>query len=111
MKVSSKQHPEDQPFTKPFPLRNGVFVALRSGDFYSPDSWDITKVTRYKRDIVKNRPFLSLRCGHFGFYIGWKVFGVDTDNQRAMPGINPEDVYVGSVAIQGFTMRFSRNVS
>ena len=100
----------EQPLTSPFPLTDGVFFTVRSGDYYSPDSWDIMKVSSYDRGVVKNRPFLSARKGRFGFYIGWKVYGVDTDNQRAMPGIFPEDVYSGSVAIQGCTIRFSRNV-
>lgn len=33
MNVTSLQWPKDQPLTSPFPLRNGVFVALRSGDY------------------------------------------------------------------------------
>ena len=108
--VTSIQWPKDQPLTSPFPLRNGVFVALRSGDFYSPDSWDLAKVSKYRRSTVRNRPFVSVRSGRFGAYLGWKVYGVDTDNQRAMPGIFPSDVYPGSVAIQGCTIRFSGSV-
>ena len=111
MQVSSIHWPKDQPLTSPFPLRNGVFVALRSGDFYSPDSWDVKKVSKYRRGKVRNRPFVSARCGRYGAYIGWKVYGVDTDNQRAMPGIFPSDVYPGSVAIQGCTIRFTRGLS
>ena len=97
----------DQPQTTPFPITRGLFFTIRSGDFYSPDSWDFHKVTRYTRGYVRNRPFLSFRWGSFGFYIGWKFYGVDTYNQLAMPGINVEDVYPGSIAIQGFTVRFT----
>lgn len=100
----------EQPLTAPFPLTNGVFVAVRSGDFYSPDSWNPLEVRNYCRGQVRFRPFLSARRGRFGFYVGWKVYGVDTENQARMPGIKPEDVYPGSVALQGFTLRFSGSV-
>ena len=101
------QNRPEQPPTSPFPLTNGVFIAIRSGDFYSPDSWDPLKVTTYSRGWVNHRPFISVRFGKFGFYLGWKVYGVDTENQRSMPGIGSEDVYPGSLAIQGFTLRFT----
>lgn len=103
-------YPAAQPLTSPFPVRNGIFFAIRSGDFYSPDSWDIKKVRDFRRGTVRYRPFFSARLGMFGAYIGWKVYGVDTDNQRAMPGIFPSDVYPGSVAIQGCTIRFSGSI-
>ena len=99
-----------QPLTSPFPVTNGVFLAIRSGDFYSPDSWDVTKVTKYRRGKVRYRPFASIRFGRFGAYLGNKLYGVDTENQRAMPGINPEDVYSGSIALQGCTIRFTRGL-
>lgn len=100
----------EQPPTSPFPVTDGWFVVVRSGDFYSPNSWKPLEVTMYSRGRVKNRPFVSWRRGRFGFYLGWKVYGVDTENQRAMPGINPEDVFDGSIAIQGCTIRFSSSV-
>ena len=111
MNVTSLHWPRDQPLTAPFPLRNGVFIALRSGAFYSPDSWDVAKVSKFRRGKVRNRPYFSARAGRFGMYAGWKVYGVDTDNQRAMPGIAPSDVYPGSVAIQGCTLRFTRGLT
>lgn len=100
----------EQPLTKPFPATNGLFVAVRSGHFYSPNSWKPLEVTMYTRGLVHNRLFVSFRWNRFGFYIGWKVYGVDTDNQAMMPGIDDSDVFVGSVAIQGFTIRFSTSV-
>jgi hypothetical protein len=95
------------PWTNPFPERTGFIFALRGGDYYSPDSW--TTPTDYTRGYMSYPilPFFSARVGRFGFYIGWKVYGVDTENQRAMPGITDADVYDGSVAIQGFTLRFT----
>lgn len=109
MNVRSLHWPSDQPLTRPFPLRNGVLVALRSGDLYSPDSWSQPK--HYTRSTKPTwRPYLAVRWGKFGFYIGWKVFGVDGEQLKTFPGLNSEDVYQGSVAMQGFTVRFSANV-
>ena len=99
----------DQPLTKPFPATDGVFVAFRSGDLYSPDSW--SKPTRCYRTFASiPRPFLSFKWGRFGFYFGWKVWGCDTEKQLVQIGINPIEVYQGSVAMQGFTLRFSTSV-
>jgi hypothetical protein len=97
----------DQPLTSPFPLTDGVFFTLRKGDLYSPDSW--SNPTRCYRTFVRwiPRPFLSFRRGSFGFYIGWKCWGCDTEKQLVQVGINPTEVYAGSVAMQGFTLRFT----
>lgn len=109
MNVQSLQWPKDQPLTSPFPLRNGIFVALRSGDLYSPDSWQNTK--HYTRQTnARWRPYFSARYGRFGFYVGWKTWGCDTEKQVNAPGILPEEVYKGSVAMQGCTARFSGKV-
>lgn len=98
----------DQPLTSPFPLRDGFFFALRSGDLCSPDSWKTP--VRVRRAYVRFRPFASFRRGSFGFYLGWKAFGVDNEDLKRFPAINPSEVYPGSVALQGLTIRFSRNV-
>lgn len=52
-------------------------------------------------------PFFSVRIGRFGFYIGWKVFGVDSPAYKDYPGVNPSEVYDGSQAFSGLTMRFT----
>lgn len=102
--------PADQPLTSPFPVKDGWFFALRSGDFLSPDSWQ--KPVFVRRDYLRMpRPFLSFRRGRFGFYVGWKAFGVDNEDLKKFPSVNPAEVYVGSVALQGFTLRFSANVA
>lgn len=97
----------EQPLTDPFPDTNGLFVTFRTGDLYSPDSWSNT--TQCYRTFVKwlPRPFVSFRYNKFGFYIGWKVWGCDTEKQLLQIGINPIEVYSGSVAMQGFTLRFT----
>lgn len=100
----------EQPLTKPFPATDGWLIALRKGDLYSPDSWALP--TRCYRTFVRwiPRPFIAFRRGSFGFYIGWKVWGCDTGKQLVQVGINPMEVYAGSVAMQGCTVRFSRAV-
>ena len=102
--------PEDQPLTKPFPATDGWLLALRTGDLYSPDSWAHT--TRVYRSFVRwiPRPFLAWRRGKLGFYVGWKVWGCDTEKQIGALGIAEREVYPGSVAMQGCTMRFSTSV-
>jgi len=114
MKVFGYATDAPEQWTAPFPESNGIKLRLLGGDVYSPDSWNPAKVTRFKRDYYRwpCRLFFSARYGRFGFYIGCgKVYGVDTDNQRDMPGIFPSDVYPGSVAIQGCTVRFSGSVA
>lgn len=99
-----------QPLTKPFPVSDGAFFALRTGDLCSPNSWAApTRVRRAWLSIP--RPFLSWRRGARGFYVGWKVFGCDLDHYKAFPAINPAEVYRGSIAMQGFTIRFSTNIA
>ena len=108
MNVTSLQWPKDQPLTSPFPLRNGVFVALRSGDLCSPDSWQAP--VHVRRAWIYLRPFFSARFGKFGMYVGWKTYGVDGEHMLKFPSINPAEVYAGSVAIQGCTIRFTRGL-
>lgn len=107
------------PWTNPFPTidtddgipgEDGFIWALRGGDVCSPDSWGLpVHVKRwYCRWPVL--PFFSYRRGRFGFYIGWKCFGVDNVALKGFPSINQAEVYDGSVALQGFTWRFSLNL-
>jgi hypothetical protein len=112
MKVFGWQSRKDQPLTSPFPVKDGFFFALRGGDVFAADNWKEPKWVSRSYWFVPLRFFLSYRRGSFGFYIGnAKVFGVDTDNQKEYIGLNPaKDIYVGSVAMQGFTWRFSRTV-
>lgn len=98
------------PWTNPFPVANGFIFALRGGDVCSPDSWQKpTRVHRRFHDWPL-LPFVSARYGRFGFYLGWKVFGVDNEDLKAFPSINPAEVFDGSYAMQGFTWRFSRHI-
>lgn len=108
--VTHYSNRKNQPLTSPFPVTDGWFFAIRSGDFYSPNSWKTDEVTMFTRGKISRRPYLSYRRGRFGFYVGWKVYGVDTENQDLMPGIHDEDTYPGSVALQGCTIRFSTSI-
>lgn len=107
---------DPQPWTNPFPAddtddgfpgADGFIWALRGGDLCSPDSWKVP--TRVRRDYWRCPvlPFFSWRRGRFGFYIGWKVFGVDVEDLKKFPSVNPAEVYDGSAAMQGFTWRFT----
>lgn len=100
----------EQFIKKPFPMTDGWWLMLNKGDLYSPDSWADTK--RCYRTFVRwiPRPFLAYRKGSFGFYVGWKIWGCDTDPQLKQIGINPKEVFPGSIAMQGCTIRFSENV-
>ena len=98
----------DQPPTSPFPATDGWFIAIRTGDLCSPDSWK--EPTRVRRDYIYYRPFVSFRKGRFGFYVGWKVFGADNEDLKKFPSVNPAEVYQGSIAMQGLTIRFSTSV-
>lgn len=102
--------PERQFIKKPFPNTSGVWVMFNKGDLYSPDSWSTP--TRCYRTMVRwlPRPYVALRWGRFGFYLGWKIWGCDTEKQLVQIGINAKEVYPGSMAMQGFTWRASRNV-
>lgn len=42
-------------------------------------------------------PFFCLHIGRFGFYIGFKIYGVDHPLYKNY--MNPDDVYVGSQAL------------
>ena len=98
-------------WTAPFPTASGYKLRLMGGDEVSPDDWH--RPTRVRRRYFRFpcRPFFSMRIGRFGFYIGsGKVFGVDNEDLKKFPSINPVEVYVGSQAIQGWTVRFTGNV-
>lgn len=69
----------------------GCSLWWRGGDVFSPSGWN----TR----------------GRFGFYIGWKAFGADSDAYKDFPGINADEIYSGSVALTGFTARFTTKLA
>lgn len=93
-------------WTAPYPAADGRKFRLLRGDLLSPDSWQ--KPIHVRRAWLSiPRPFFSWRKGRFGFYIGWKVFGVDNEDLKKFPSVNPAEVYVGSIAMQGFTWRFT----
>jgi hypothetical protein len=96
-------------WTNPFPEKDGYKFRLLRGDLFSPDSWQ--KPVHVRRAwLTIPRPYFSFRHGRFGFYIGWKVFGVDNEDLKKFPSVNPAEVYVGSIAMQGFTWRFTRGL-
>ena len=111
---------DPQPWTNPFPAEDtndgipgvdGFIWALRGGDVLSPDSW--SKPTRVQRRYfwLPVRWFFAFRKGRYGGYIGnGKVFGADGEQLKAFPSVNPAEVYPGSIAMQGFTWRFTNKL-
>lgn len=71
---------------------------------YLPDT---TERVYHPRAVL---PFFTWRAGRFGGYMGYKAYGFDSAAYLDFPGVNSFDVYTGSVALSGFTLRFSRNV-
>lgn len=126
MIVFGPRWPADQPLTSPFPLRNGLFFALRGGDHAHPSYFTLrpeatagqepgwfNAIPLHVRRLYfpfPVLPFLSARWGRFGFYVGWKAFGVDSEQYKDFPGVNPNEVFAGSVALQGCTIRFTRGL-
>lgn len=115
-------------WTAPFPeARVGFKARLLGGDLLSPDvssgamrpgreregrNWFTVIPDTVRRAVhgKPRKPFVSVRVGRFGFYLGHKVFGVDSEAYRDYPLVRPEDVYDGSRAITGFTARMSFNL-
>lgn len=119
-------------WTNPFPEADtvdgikgadGFIIALRGGDTVSGAGWELrgeatagSKPNYFNAIPSRVRriffwlpllPFLSVRWGRFGFYIGFKVFGFDSPAYKDWPGVNPREVYEGSLALTGFTFRFT----
>lgn len=107
----------------------GIKLRLMGGDLLSPDILGSGKLRPdtpigAKRDFFNvlpgtvhrsvyekpRKPFLSVRVGRFGFYIGHKVFGVDSEKYKDFPLVAPEDVHFGSQTLSGFTIRGSRSI-
>lgn len=125
MKIFGRSN-DPRPWTNPFPERDtrdgipgtdGFLWALRGGDlvspvgltgsFFGPPPPAITR--RWISRAVL--PFFAARRGRFGFYVGWKAYGFDSPAYLKWPSITPADVFEGSIALQGFTMRFSGSLA
>ena len=111
-------------WTAPYPPATGFKLRLIKGDLVSPKleggtprpGRALEKPNGFNvipRDVRRDwigfpgRPFFSVRVGRFGFYIGHKVFGVDSPAYLDYPGLSSKDVYEGSRAMTGFTARFT----
>lgn len=104
----------DHPATSPFPIEDGFLLELRRGDvldpYFDPDGWFGIKkpffTLRFRLRIPL--PYIAFRRGRYGFYLGPKIYGVDS---AAYAGqfVEASEVYAGSQAMC-FTARFSRRV-
>lgn len=134
---------DPKPWTNPYPEadtddgipgEDGFIWALRGGDMMSPWGWQPrpetttgAKLNFFNAIPTRTRrlyfawpilPFFAYRKGRFGFYVGFKVFGVDSDKYKDFPGVHPSEVYPesspgaddGSQALGGFTWRFTTNL-
>lgn len=75
-------------------LRGGDVCDPKDGDWFKPP-WPKIVVRRWVPNPTL--PFLCLKIGRFGFYVGWKVYGVDAPEYKNW--LPPEEVYVGSLAL------------
>ena len=109
MNISGWTSNPSQPVTSPFPIADGWFFALRTGDFFSVKGEWAKPEHVYRGWCIVPRPFVSFRRGSFGFYLGWKAWGPsDPESFKYFPGINPNiEVFPGSVCLQGLTIRFT----
>lgn len=89
-------------------IASGEYRSGRSGE---PKNWFNTVPTLVTVGYLPTprKWFFSVGIWKFGFYIGHKVFGVDSPAYRDYPGICNTDVYIGSQAMTGFTARFTTN--
>ena len=93
----------DRPITDPLPERDGVVFRLTRGDvcdpWFDPDGWFGPSKPFYTlrfRSWVP-LPFFAWKWGRWMGYIGFKVYGVDSEHYRSW--LPESDVYAGSQAM------------
>lgn len=104
-----------EPLTKPYPSKTGVIVRVLGGNVVYPWGDGDWFAPPYFASVLKFfmpipiMPFFSVRIGRFGFYIGAKVFGVDSPAYGNWM-CDPSDVYEGSMAMMLCSIRFTRGL-
>lgn len=123
----------DSAITAPFPAapRGGVKFRLLGGTIYDPrgpyalrfNKLDGTPVPPTAKPDWFNSipaaawsafvrwpvlPFLSWGIGRWGGYVGFKAYGFDAPEYRDYPGVQPEDVRSGALALC-FSIRLTLN--
>lgn len=100
--------------TTPYPTGTGMIFRLLGGDVVHPlgkGEWFkppyFSRVLRFFMPLPI-MPFFSIRIGRFGFYIGSKVYGVDSPEYANW--LPAEHVYEGSQAMMLISIRFTRNL-
>lgn len=92
------------PTTNPFPVSNGIQFSLHGGDIcYPKGKGDWFKPPYFPAGVWRTYcslpilPWISYRFGKRAGYIGFKVYGADSDAYKNW--MNPDDVYPGSQAL------------
>lgn len=84
----------------------GIVIGLRAGRWYEPfgasraigaNRWTSGKHWFVVPRIPFVYPFLSVAIGRFGFYVGWKAYGVDWPEYKAWA--RAEDIKTGNTAL------------
>ena len=125
MNVTGFASDSESTWTSPYPpARFGATFRLLRGDAMRPDLSNVTMRPGREgeapnwfncipvgvcRRVVWYRPFMALRVGRFGVYVGWKVYGVDSEAYYDYPSVRQTDVYVGSRALAG-SLRFTTSL-
>jgi len=113
MKIFQITTNPDQKLTSPFRSTNGITLALRGGNildpYFDPDGWFWSKKPSFVLNFyvpIPILPYITVKFGKYGFYAGFKAYGVDSD--AYIDQLCPkEDVYEGSQALS-FSVRFSQ---
>jgi len=111
VKVFYRNDPE-RPLTDPLPEENGIVFRLVQGDvldpFFDPDGWFKPKKPLWTMRFwsVLPLPFFAWHWGRWTGYIGFKVYGVDSEAYKSW--LKPEEVYSGSQAMCFSVRPFAR---
>jgi hypothetical protein len=93
----------DRSLVDPLPEKNGLVFRLLSGDvcdpWLDPDGWFKPRLPTFTVRFWSYLPlpFLAWRLGKWSGYIGFKVYGVDSEHYLGW--LPDEDVYPGSQAM------------
>lgn len=102
VRVLWRSDPE-RPLTDPLPERNGIVLRFYAGDFChpilrAPDWFHPPWPERIIRRTLSFMPFIAWKIGPKGGYLGFKLYGVDSEAYLNWPGYTNAEVFPGSQA-------------